>query len=86
MLRSLVSGSFGTVAMKIIVSHNETLENRIWASAGNKKLTCLSQGGSFPGQLTTLGMQQLYELGKTLRTRYMEEKHFLSPAFSLAEV
>lgn len=47
---------------------------------------CLSQGGSFPGQLTTLGMQQLYDLGKTLRTRYMEEKRFLSPAFSLAEV
>lgn len=44
------------------------------------------QGGTFPGQLTTLGMQQLYELGKRLRRRYVEESHFLSPAFSLSEV
>lgn len=44
------------------------------------------QGGTFPGQLTTLGMQQLYELGKRLRRRYVEESPFLSPAFSLSEV
>lgn len=44
------------------------------------------QGGTFPGQLTTLGMQQLYELGKRLRRRYVEESLFLSPAFSLSEV
>ncbi|XP_072300633.1 lysophosphatidic acid phosphatase type 6 [Eucyclogobius newberryi] len=43
-------------------------------------------GGSFPGQLTTLGMQQLYELGKKLRQRYIEDSSFLSPAFSPAEV
>ncbi|XP_074550447.1 lysophosphatidic acid phosphatase type 6 [Halichoeres trimaculatus] len=43
-------------------------------------------GGTFPGQLTTLGMQQLYELGKRLRMRYIEETHFLSSTFSPAEV
>ncbi|TNN59319.1 Lysophosphatidic acid phosphatase type 6 [Liparis tanakae] len=44
------------------------------------------KGGSFPGQLTTLGMQQLYELGKTLRRRYVEESPFLSSSFSPTEV
>lgn len=43
-------------------------------------------GGTFPGQLTTLGMQQLYELGKRLRGKYIEESHFLSSTFSPAEV
>lgn len=43
-------------------------------------------GGTFPGQLTTLGMQQLYELGKRLRRRYIDESHFLSSTFSPAEV
>lgn len=46
----------------------------------------LSQGGTFPGQLTTVGMEQLYELGKRLRSRYIENSHFLSSTFSQAEV
>ncbi|KAF7663056.1 hypothetical protein LDENG_00219580 [Lucifuga dentata] len=43
-------------------------------------------GGTFPGQLTTLGMQQLYELGERLRKRYIEDSPFLSSTFSPAEV
>ncbi|XP_053733275.1 lysophosphatidic acid phosphatase type 6 [Synchiropus splendidus] len=43
-------------------------------------------GGSFPGQLTTLGMQQLYDLGARLRRKYVEQGGFLSPAFDPSEV
>ncbi|XP_076015341.1 lysophosphatidic acid phosphatase type 6 [Genypterus blacodes] len=43
-------------------------------------------GGTFPGQLTTVGMQQLYELGKRLRKRYIQDSAFLSSSFSPAEV
>ncbi|XP_034041858.1 lysophosphatidic acid phosphatase type 6 isoform X2 [Thalassophryne amazonica] len=43
-------------------------------------------GGTFSGQLTALGMQQLYELGMMLRTRYVTEIPFLSTNFSTSEV
>ncbi|CAG5865685.1 unnamed protein product [Menidia menidia] len=43
-------------------------------------------GGTFPGQLTTLGMQQLYELGTRLRRRYIEESAFLSATYAPDEV
>lgn len=46
----------------------------------------LLTGGTYPGQLTTIGMQQLYELGKRLRRRYIEESNFLNATFSPAEV
>ncbi|XP_012692707.2 lysophosphatidic acid phosphatase type 6 [Clupea harengus] len=43
-------------------------------------------GGTYPGQLTTVGMQQLYDLGKRLRARYIQEVPFLTSSFSPAEV
>ncbi|XP_061548091.1 LOW QUALITY PROTEIN: lysophosphatidic acid phosphatase type 6 [Phycodurus eques] len=43
-------------------------------------------GGVFAGQLTTLGMQQLFELGEKMRRRYVQEVAFLSPTFCPDEV
>ncbi|XP_046903600.1 lysophosphatidic acid phosphatase type 6 [Hypomesus transpacificus] len=43
-------------------------------------------GGTFPGQLTTVGMQQLYELGQRLRKKYIQDTPFLSSSFSSSEV
>ncbi|TSU63008.1 Gap junction alpha-5 protein [Bagarius yarrelli] len=43
-------------------------------------------GGTYPGQLTTVGMQQLYDLGQRMRRRYIQDMAFLSPYFSKKEV
>ncbi|KAM4046813.1 lysophosphatidic acid phosphatase type 6 isoform 1-T5 [Anomaloglossus baeobatrachus] len=44
------------------------------------------KGGSFPGQLTTIGMQQMFSLGARIRKDYVEEQTFLSPVFKASEV
>ncbi|KAJ8013157.1 hypothetical protein DPEC_G00050370 [Dallia pectoralis] len=46
----------------------------------------LLPGGTYPGQLTTVGMQQLYMLGQRLKKRYIQDTSFLNPTFSPAEV
>ncbi|XP_057707799.1 lysophosphatidic acid phosphatase type 6 [Corythoichthys intestinalis] len=43
-------------------------------------------GGVFAGQLTTLGMQQLYELGERFRRKYVQECPFLTDTFCTDEV
>ncbi|XP_077993285.1 lysophosphatidic acid phosphatase type 6-like [Glandiceps talaboti] len=39
-------------------------------------------GGSFVGQLTTVGKEQMHELGKMYKTVYVDELKYLNPSFS----
>ncbi|XP_022081962.1 lysophosphatidic acid phosphatase type 6-like [Acanthaster planci] len=44
------------------------------------------KGGAHRGQLTTLGMNQTYELGTYFRKHYIEKLKFLSPKFNYSDM
>ncbi|XP_014635434.1 PREDICTED: lysophosphatidic acid phosphatase type 6 isoform X2 [Ceratotherium simum simum] len=51
-----------------------------------KPLPQKEQGGMFAGQLTNVGMWQMFALGERLRKKYVEDIPFLSPTFNPQEV
>lgn len=49
-------------------------------------LGTILKGGMFAGQLTSVGMRQMFALGERLRKSYVEDIPFLSPTFNPREI
>ncbi|XP_070536749.1 lysophosphatidic acid phosphatase type 6-like [Ptychodera flava] len=52
----------------------------------NRYRKTVFKGGTFAGQMTTLGKSQMYDLGKIYKTHYIDNLKFLEPTFTTEHI